>query len=209
MSTPHRDLETKKYCAGAEPTCRRASRCSAARATAETLVSRAFRDARLQRIGGGTDEIMNEVIAKRILQLGETRETAHERHWSAEPPDLQRHAAATNAHPRPVSQPRRVSTGPAVARSRGTTCRLGGDQLRIPAPNHIGLRLAVAGIVAGRSVLPVGAASSLCADRLTVEHRPGQSREQAQMADCRERTSRSGPTLLGYDNAAVDRVSRR
>jgi len=33
----------------------------------ETPVSRAYRDARLQRIGGGTDEIMNEVIAKRIL----------------------------------------------------------------------------------------------------------------------------------------------
>ena len=33
----------------------------------ETGMPRAFRDARLQRIGGGTDEIMNEVIAKRIL----------------------------------------------------------------------------------------------------------------------------------------------
>lgn len=33
----------------------------------ETPVARAFRDARLQRIGGGTDEIMNEVIAKRLL----------------------------------------------------------------------------------------------------------------------------------------------
>ena len=33
----------------------------------ETPVARAFRDARLQRIGGGTDEIMNEVIAKRLI----------------------------------------------------------------------------------------------------------------------------------------------
>ncbi len=32
----------------------------------EARVSRAFRDARLQRIGAGTDEIMNEVIAKRL-----------------------------------------------------------------------------------------------------------------------------------------------
>ena len=32
----------------------------------ETGMARAFRDARLQRIGGGTDEIMNEVIAKRL-----------------------------------------------------------------------------------------------------------------------------------------------
>jgi alkylation response protein AidB-like acyl-CoA dehydrogenase len=29
-------------------------------------VSRAWRDARLQRIGAGTDQIMNEVIAKRL-----------------------------------------------------------------------------------------------------------------------------------------------
>jgi alkylation response protein AidB-like acyl-CoA dehydrogenase len=36
----------------------------------ETGIPRAFRDARLQRIGGGTDEIMNEVIAKRILHDG-------------------------------------------------------------------------------------------------------------------------------------------
>ncbi|MDP9334808.1 MAG: acyl-CoA dehydrogenase family protein [Actinomycetota bacterium] len=36
----------------------------------ETGIARAFRDARLQRIGGGTDEIMNEVIAKR-MGLGE------------------------------------------------------------------------------------------------------------------------------------------
>lgn len=33
----------------------------------EEPISRAFRDARLQRIGAGTDEIMNEVIAKRLL----------------------------------------------------------------------------------------------------------------------------------------------
>ena len=33
----------------------------------ETGIPRAYRDARLQRIGGGTDEIMNEVITKRIL----------------------------------------------------------------------------------------------------------------------------------------------
>ncbi|MDZ4826077.1 MAG: acyl-CoA dehydrogenase family protein [Actinomycetota bacterium] len=32
----------------------------------ESPVARAFRDARLQRIGAGTDEIMNEVIAKRL-----------------------------------------------------------------------------------------------------------------------------------------------
>jgi alkylation response protein AidB-like acyl-CoA dehydrogenase len=34
----------------------------------ETGIPRAFRDARLQRIGGGTDEIMNDVIAKRLIQ---------------------------------------------------------------------------------------------------------------------------------------------
>jgi alkylation response protein AidB-like acyl-CoA dehydrogenase len=33
----------------------------------ETGIPRAFRDARLQRIGGGTDEIMNDVIAKSIV----------------------------------------------------------------------------------------------------------------------------------------------
>ena len=33
----------------------------------ETGIPRAFRDARLQRIGGGADEIMNEVIAKGII----------------------------------------------------------------------------------------------------------------------------------------------
>ena len=32
----------------------------------EAPVSRAWRDARLQRIGAGTDQIMNEVIAKRL-----------------------------------------------------------------------------------------------------------------------------------------------
>ena len=38
----------------------------------EYAVSRQFRDARLQRIGAGTDEVMNEVIAKR-LGLGAPR----------------------------------------------------------------------------------------------------------------------------------------
>jgi len=33
----------------------------------EEPISRAYRDARLQRIGAGTDEIMNEVIAKRLI----------------------------------------------------------------------------------------------------------------------------------------------
>ena len=32
----------------------------------EYEVSRQFRDARLWRIGAGTDEVMNEVIAKRL-----------------------------------------------------------------------------------------------------------------------------------------------
>jgi citronellyl-CoA dehydrogenase len=36
----------------------------------ETGIPRAYRDARLQRIGGGTDEIMNEVIARRLLTEG-------------------------------------------------------------------------------------------------------------------------------------------
>ncbi len=37
----------------------------------EEPISRAFRDARLQRIGAGTDEIMNEVIAKRLGLLAD------------------------------------------------------------------------------------------------------------------------------------------
>jgi alkylation response protein AidB-like acyl-CoA dehydrogenase len=60
---------TKKYCAQVQN--RLVDAClqvfGGAGYLAETPVSRAFRDARLQRIGGGTDEIMNEVIAKRIL----------------------------------------------------------------------------------------------------------------------------------------------
>jgi citronellyl-CoA dehydrogenase len=36
----------------------------------ETPVSRQWRDARLQRIGAGTDEVMNEVIAKRLGIVG-------------------------------------------------------------------------------------------------------------------------------------------
>jgi alkylation response protein AidB-like acyl-CoA dehydrogenase len=60
---------TKKYCAQVQnrlvDTCLQVF--GGAGYLAETPVSRAFRDARLQRIGGGTDEIMNEVIAKRIL----------------------------------------------------------------------------------------------------------------------------------------------
>jgi alkylation response protein AidB-like acyl-CoA dehydrogenase len=35
----------------------------------EEQISRAFRDARLQRIGAGTDEIMNEVIAKHLIPV--------------------------------------------------------------------------------------------------------------------------------------------
>jgi alkylation response protein AidB-like acyl-CoA dehydrogenase len=60
---------TKKYCAQVQN--RLVDACvqvfGGAGYLAETPVSRAFRDARLQRIGGGTDEIMNEVIAKRLL----------------------------------------------------------------------------------------------------------------------------------------------
>ena len=58
----------KKYCAQVQnrlvDTCLQVF--GGAGYLAETPVSRAFRDARLQRIGGGTDEIMNEVIAKRL-----------------------------------------------------------------------------------------------------------------------------------------------
>ena len=60
---------TKKYCAQVQN--RLVDAClqvfGGAGYLAETPVSRAFRDARLQRIGGGTDEIMNEVIAKRLF----------------------------------------------------------------------------------------------------------------------------------------------
>jgi alkylation response protein AidB-like acyl-CoA dehydrogenase len=59
---------TKKYCAQVQN--RVVDAClqvfGGAGYLAETPVSRAFRDARLQRIGGGADEIMNEVIAKRL-----------------------------------------------------------------------------------------------------------------------------------------------
>jgi alkylation response protein AidB-like acyl-CoA dehydrogenase len=59
---------TKKYCAQVQnrlvDTCLQVF--GGAGYLAETRVSRAFRDARLQRIGGGADEIMNEVIAKRL-----------------------------------------------------------------------------------------------------------------------------------------------
>jgi alkylation response protein AidB-like acyl-CoA dehydrogenase len=61
---------TKKYCAQVQnrlvDTCLQVF--GGAGYLEETPVARAFRDARLQRIGGGTDEIMNEVIAKRILR---------------------------------------------------------------------------------------------------------------------------------------------
>ena len=59
---------TKKYCARMQnrlvDTCLQVH--GGAGYMAEYPVSRAFRDARLQRIGAGTDEIMNEVIAKRL-----------------------------------------------------------------------------------------------------------------------------------------------
>jgi citronellyl-CoA dehydrogenase len=63
---------TKKYCAQMQhrlvDTCVQVF--GGAGYLEETPVARAYRDARLQRIGGGTDEIMNEVIAKRILKPG-------------------------------------------------------------------------------------------------------------------------------------------
>lgn len=59
---------TKKYCAQVQH--RLVDACvqvfGGAGYLEETPVARAYRDARLQRIGGGTDEIMNEVIAKRL-----------------------------------------------------------------------------------------------------------------------------------------------
>jgi acyl-CoA dehydrogenase len=59
---------TKKYCAQVQN--RLVDAClqvfGGAGYLEETPVARAFRDARLQRIGGGTDEIMNDVIAKRL-----------------------------------------------------------------------------------------------------------------------------------------------
>ena len=59
---------TKKYCAQVQN--RLVDMClqifGGAGYLSETPVSRAFRDARLQRIGGGADEIMNEIIAKRL-----------------------------------------------------------------------------------------------------------------------------------------------
>ncbi|HEX5615433.1 MAG TPA: acyl-CoA dehydrogenase family protein [Acidimicrobiia bacterium] len=61
---------TKKYCAQVQnrlvDTCLQVF--GGAGYLDETPVSRAFRDARLQRIGGGADEIMNDVIAKRIIR---------------------------------------------------------------------------------------------------------------------------------------------
>jgi alkylation response protein AidB-like acyl-CoA dehydrogenase len=66
---------TKKYCAQVQN--RLVDMCvqvfGGAGYLEETPVARAFRDARLQRIGGGTDEIMNEVIAKRLGLYGRGR----------------------------------------------------------------------------------------------------------------------------------------
>ena len=60
---------TKKYCAQVQnrlvDTCVQVF--GGAGYLHEEPISRAYRDARLQRIGGGTDEIMNEVIAKHLL----------------------------------------------------------------------------------------------------------------------------------------------
>jgi len=60
---------TKKYCAQVQnrlvDTCVQVF--GGAGYLHEEPISRAFRDARLQRIGGGTDEIMNEVIAKHLV----------------------------------------------------------------------------------------------------------------------------------------------
>jgi alkylation response protein AidB-like acyl-CoA dehydrogenase len=60
---------TKKYCA--QMVNRLVDTClqvfGGAGYMHEEPISRAFRDARLQRIGAGTDEIMNEVIAKRLI----------------------------------------------------------------------------------------------------------------------------------------------
>ena len=76
---------TKKYCAQVQnrlvDTCLQVY--GGAGYLAESPVSRAFRDARLQRIGGGTDEIMNEVIAKRLgISSGGGTTPASDRSWS-------------------------------------------------------------------------------------------------------------------------------
>ena len=61
---------TKKYCAQVQhrlvDTCLQVF--GGAGYLDETPVSRAYRDARLQRIGGGADQIMNDVIAKRLFR---------------------------------------------------------------------------------------------------------------------------------------------